>query len=76
VTLYVDLTGNTAPFTTLATIIQVDPIYVYFTMSEPQILALRRRHPKATARDLLSIRRNPNRTKVYNQGKNEQAVTS
>jgi hypothetical protein len=29
VTLYVDLTGNTAPFTTLATIIQVAPIYVY-----------------------------------------------
>jgi hypothetical protein len=68
VTLYVDLTGNTAPFTTLATIIQVDPIYVYFTMSEPQILALRRRHTKATARNLLSIRRNPNRAKGLQPG--------
>jgi hypothetical protein len=51
------------------------PIYVYFTMSEPQILALRRRHPRATARDLLSIRRNRIGQKVCNQGKNEQAVT-
>jgi multidrug efflux system membrane fusion protein len=28
--------------TTLATIVQTDPIYVYFTVSEPQVLAIRR----------------------------------
>jgi multidrug efflux system membrane fusion protein len=34
------LVGMSGP-TTLATIIQVDPIYVYFTVSEPQVLAIR-----------------------------------
>jgi membrane fusion protein, multidrug efflux system len=34
------LVGLSGP-TTLATIIQVDPIYVYFTVSEPQVLAIR-----------------------------------
>ena len=35
------LVGMSGP-TTLATIIQPDPLYVYFTASEPQVLALRR----------------------------------
>ena len=35
------LVGVSGP-TTLATIIQNDPLYVYFTVSEPQVLALRR----------------------------------
>jgi multidrug efflux system membrane fusion protein len=35
------LVGVSGP-TTLATIIQPDPLYVYFTASEPQVLALRR----------------------------------
>jgi membrane fusion protein, multidrug efflux system len=35
------LVGMSGP-TTLATIVQTDPLYVYFTASEPQILALRR----------------------------------
>ncbi|MGH7923551.1 MAG: efflux RND transporter periplasmic adaptor subunit, partial [Candidatus Binatus sp.] len=33
--------------TTLATIIQTDPLYVYFTASEPQVLASRRNNAKA-----------------------------
>jgi membrane fusion protein, multidrug efflux system len=36
-----NLVGAGTP-TILATIVQIDPIYVYFTVSEPQILALRR----------------------------------
>ena len=40
-----NLVGASGP-TTLATIIQTDPIYVYFTMSEPQILAIRRSAPR------------------------------
>jgi membrane fusion protein, multidrug efflux system len=40
------LVGVSGP-TTLATIIQSDPLYVYFTASEPQILALRRNRAKA-----------------------------
>ena len=35
------LVGVSGP-TTLATIVQIDPLYVYFTVSEPQILAIRR----------------------------------
>jgi membrane fusion protein, multidrug efflux system len=35
------LVGVSGP-TTLATIVQTDPLYAYFTASEPQILALRR----------------------------------
>jgi len=35
------LVGVSGP-TTLATIIQTDPLYVYFTVSEPQVLAIRR----------------------------------
>ena len=35
------LVGYSGP-TKLATIIQTDPLYVYFTMSEPQILAIQR----------------------------------
>ena len=35
------LVGASGP-TTLATIVQSDPLYAYFTASEPQILALRR----------------------------------
>ncbi len=35
------LVGASGP-TTLATIVQADPLYVYFTASEPQILTLRR----------------------------------
>ena len=46
------LVGASGP-TTLATIVQTDPIYVYFTVSEPQVLAIQtkrrraRRHPSA-----------------------------
>jgi membrane fusion protein, multidrug efflux system len=40
------LVGASGP-TTLATIVQTDPIYVYFTVSEPQILMLRRSAAKA-----------------------------
>jgi membrane fusion protein, multidrug efflux system len=36
-----NLVGASGP-TTLATIVQTDPLYVYFTMSEPQILSIRR----------------------------------
>jgi membrane fusion protein, multidrug efflux system len=40
------LVGASGP-TILATIVQTDPIYVYFTVSEPQVLALRRSAAKA-----------------------------
>ncbi len=41
-----NLVGASGP-TTLATIVQTDPIYVNFTLSEPQILAIRRNNAKA-----------------------------
>src|ERR1700719_736713 len=41
-----NLVGASGP-TTLATIVQTDPIYVYFTLSEPQFLAIRRSNAKA-----------------------------
>jgi RND family efflux transporter MFP subunit len=41
-----NLVGAAGP-TTLATIVQTDPIYVYFTLSEPQFLAIRRSNAKA-----------------------------
>jgi len=41
-----NLVGASGP-TTLATIVQTDPLYVYFTLSEPQILAIRRDAAKA-----------------------------
>lgn len=41
-----NLVGASGP-TTLATIVQTDPIYVNFTVSEPQILAIRRNNAKA-----------------------------
>src|SRR5580692_9620448 len=41
-----NLVGASGP-TTLATIVQTDPIYVYFTLSEPQFLAIRRDNAKA-----------------------------
>jgi RND family efflux transporter MFP subunit len=52
------LVGVSGP-TTLATIVQTDPLYVYFTVSEPQVLAIRRDralagHPVNTA-DLSSV---------------------
>ncbi|MGH8324061.1 MAG: efflux RND transporter periplasmic adaptor subunit, partial [Steroidobacteraceae bacterium] len=40
------LVGVSGP-TTLATIIQTDPLYVYYTASEPQVLAFRRSNAKA-----------------------------
>ena len=40
------LVGVGSP-TQLATIIQLDPIYVYFTMSEPQILEIKQNNAKA-----------------------------
>jgi multidrug efflux system membrane fusion protein len=40
------LVGVSGP-TTLATIVQTDPLYVYFTASEPQVLAIRRDRAKA-----------------------------
>jgi RND family efflux transporter MFP subunit len=40
------LVGYSSP-TKLATIIQLDPIYVYFTMSEPQILRIKVNNAKA-----------------------------
>jgi membrane fusion protein, multidrug efflux system len=40
------LVGVSGP-TTLATIVQTDPLYVYFTLSEPQILAIRRDNAEA-----------------------------
>jgi multidrug efflux system membrane fusion protein len=36
-----NLVGASGP-TTLATIVQTDPVYVYFTLSEPQFLTIRR----------------------------------
>jgi membrane fusion protein, multidrug efflux system len=39
-------TAGSTP-TVLATIVQIDPIYVNFTVSEPQFLAIRRSNPKA-----------------------------
>jgi RND family efflux transporter MFP subunit len=41
-----NLVGASGP-TTLATIVQIDPIYVNFTLSEPQYLAIRRINAKA-----------------------------
>jgi len=41
-----NLVGASGP-TTLATIVQTDPIYVYFTLSEPQFLAIRKSNPRA-----------------------------
>ena len=41
-----NLVGASGP-TTLATIVQTDPIYVNFTLSEPQFLAIRRNSAKA-----------------------------
>jgi membrane fusion protein, multidrug efflux system len=41
-----NLVGASGP-TTLATIVQTDPIYVYFTLSEPQFLAIRRSNARA-----------------------------
>ena len=40
-----NLVGASGP-TTLATIVQTDPLYVNFTVSEPQILAIRRSNAK------------------------------
>jgi len=53
------LVGVSGP-TTLATIVQSDPLYVYFTASEPQVLAIRRNrakagHPVGSTTDLASI---------------------
>jgi multidrug efflux system membrane fusion protein len=52
------LVGVSGP-TTLATIVQTDPLYVYFTASEPQFLAIRRNRAKAghpiSTTDLSSI---------------------
>ena len=42
-----NLVGASGIATTLATIVQIDPIYVYFTLSEPQYLAVRRNNAKA-----------------------------
>src|SRR5580693_1955119 len=41
-----NLVGASGP-TTLATIVQTDPIYVYFTLSEPQFLSIRRSNARA-----------------------------
>ena len=41
-----NLVGATGP-TTLATIVQIDPLYVNFTVSEPQFLAIRRSDAEA-----------------------------
>jgi multidrug efflux system membrane fusion protein len=41
-----NLVGASGP-TTLATIVQTDPLYVYFTLSEPQFLAIRRSNARA-----------------------------
>ena len=41
-----NLVGASGP-TTLATIVQTDPIYVNFTLSEPQFLSIRRSNAKA-----------------------------
>src|ERR1700751_1470885 len=42
-----NLVGTSGSTTTLATIVQIDPIYVNFTLSEPQYLAIRRNNAKA-----------------------------
>ena len=42
-----NLVGASGTTTTLATIVQINPIYVYFTVSEPQYLAIRRNNAKA-----------------------------
>ena len=41
-----NLVGTSGSTTTLATIVQIDPIYVNFTLSEPQYLAIRRNNAK------------------------------
>ena len=41
-----NLVGSSVTTTTLATIVQIDPIYVNFTLSEPQYLAIRRNNAK------------------------------
>ena len=42
------LVGVSGP-TTLATIVQTDPIYVYFTLSEPQVLAIQQKQRQGAA---------------------------
>jgi RND family efflux transporter MFP subunit len=42
-----NLVGSSVTTTTLATIVQIDPLYVNFTLSEPQYLAIRRNNAKA-----------------------------
>jgi membrane fusion protein, multidrug efflux system len=42
-----NLVGTSLTTTTLASIVQIDPIYVNFTLSEPQYLAIRRSNAKA-----------------------------
>jgi membrane fusion protein, multidrug efflux system len=42
-----NLVGTSGTNTTLATIVQIDPLYVNFTLSEPQYLAIRRHNAKA-----------------------------
>ena len=42
-----NLVGTSGTTTALATIVQIDPIYVNFTLSEPQYLAIRRNNAKA-----------------------------
>jgi len=42
-----NVVGTSVTTTTLATIVQIDPIYVNFTVSEPQYLAIRRNNAKA-----------------------------
>jgi membrane fusion protein, multidrug efflux system len=46
-----NLVGASGP-TTLATIVQTDPIYVNFTLSEPQFLAIRRDTARETGRQV------------------------
>jgi membrane fusion protein, multidrug efflux system len=42
-----NLVGSSVTTTTLASIVQIDPLYVNFTVSEPQYLAIRRNNAKA-----------------------------
>jgi membrane fusion protein, multidrug efflux system len=42
-----NLVGSSVTTTTLASIVQIDPLYVNFTLSEPQYLAIRRNNAKA-----------------------------
>jgi membrane fusion protein, multidrug efflux system len=42
-----NLVGASVTTTTLASIVQIDPLYVNFTLSEPQYLAIRRNNAKA-----------------------------